>query len=45
MKIQITTFNSQGLKSISGFSKNKVEHITKTKQWDYVMNTILKTSK
>jgi hypothetical protein len=40
----ITITNNDGLKQVSGFSENKVKHITETNQWDYVIKTILETS-
>lgn len=30
-------------KQISTFSNNKIEHITNTKQWEYVLNEIIKS--
>ena len=40
----ITITNNDGLKQVSGFSENKIKHITETNQWDYVIKTILETS-
>lgn len=39
--IQIILTNDKNQKVISGFSKNKAKHITETKQWEYVLNTII----
>ena len=30
-------------KQFSAFSNNKIEHITRTKQWEYVLNEIIKS--
>ena len=38
----ITITNKDGLNQISGFSENKIKHITETNQWGYVIETILK---
>ena len=45
MKVQIKTFDANGnTKTISGFSKQKAEWITKTEQWGYVLKTIMNES-
>jgi hypothetical protein len=41
--VEIIITGTDGGKSISKFSVNKSNHITKTNQWDYVMKTILAT--
>ena len=41
--VTITITNADGRRCINGFSVNKLNHITKTNQWDYVMKTILNT--
>jgi hypothetical protein len=41
--VEIIITDMDGRKSISKFSVNKSNHITKTNQWDYVMKTILAT--
>jgi len=43
--VEIIITDMDGRKSISKFSVNKSNHITKTNQWDYVMKTILDTIK
>jgi hypothetical protein len=40
----ITITNADGLNQISRFSDNKIKHITKTNQWGYVIETILRDS-
>lgn len=40
----ITVVNNDGNKQISGFSENKIKHITQTNQWGYVIEHILKDS-
>ena len=41
-KITITIESPNGQnKQISSFGPNKVEHITNTKQWEYVLNEII----
>lgn len=41
-RITIIIEDEKGMnKQISTFSNNKIEHITNTKQWEYVLNTIL----
>ena len=41
-RITITIEDENGMnKQFSAFSNNKVEHITNTKQWEYVMNKVI----
>jgi hypothetical protein len=40
----ITIINQEGLNRITSFSENKIKHITKTNQWGYVIETILRDS-
>jgi len=42
-RITITIETETGdRKHISSFSNNKIEHITDTKQWEYVLQSIIK---
>jgi hypothetical protein len=40
----ITITNKDGSNQTSTFSENKIKHITKTNQWGYVIETILRDS-